>query len=85
MIKRRLRVVKWLSTTPALGVGTLCSREFKVPLIALRRTADAQANLQEQFDSHKCEPKDTSQAAAQTTADAQLRQEPDEDDDEEDG
>jgi hypothetical protein len=64
MPQRRLRVVKWLSTTPALGVCTLCSREFKVPMSALRRTADAQANLQEQFDRHKCQPDDSSQAAA---------------------
>jgi|ERR1039458_5754279 hypothetical protein len=58
MIQRRLRVVKWLSTTPVLGVCTLCSREFKVPMSALRRTAEAQASLQEQFDRHKCEPDD---------------------------
>jgi hypothetical protein len=71
MHKRRLRVVKWLSTTPAVGVCMLCSQEFKVPMSAFRRTADAQTNLQEQFDRHKC------------TADILLRQEPDEDDDEE--
>jgi len=45
MIQRRLSVVKWLTTTPAVGVCTLCSREFKVPMSALKRTADAQANL----------------------------------------
>jgi hypothetical protein len=60
MIQRRLRVSKWLSTTPALGVCTLCTREFKVPTSALKRTADAQASLQEQFDRHKCEPENTS-------------------------
>jgi hypothetical protein len=60
MLQRRLRVVKWLSTTPALGVCTLCSREFKVPMSALRTTAEAQASLQEQFDRHECEPKNTS-------------------------
>jgi hypothetical protein len=73
MIQRRLRVVKWLSTTPVVGVCTLCSREFKVPMSALRRTADAPASLQGQFDRHKCEPLDSSQAA-----DVLLRQEPDE-------
>jgi hypothetical protein len=78
MIQRRLRVVKWLSTTPAIGVCTLCSREFKAPMGALRRTADAQASLQEQFDRHKCEPHRSSQ-----TADVLLRQEPDEEEDEE--
>jgi hypothetical protein len=83
MIQRRLRVVKWLSTTPAVAVCTLCSREFKVPISALKRTADAQASLQEQFDRHKCEPPDSSQAEAQAPADVLLRQEPDEEEDEE--
>ncbi len=83
MIQRRLRVVKWLSTTPAVGVCTLCSREFKVPMSALRRTADAQASLQEQFDRHKCEPEDSSQAPVRVDADVLLRQEPDEEEDEE--
>src|SRR5208337_4654965 len=63
MIQRRLRVVKWLNTTPAVGVCTLCSREFKVPMSALKRTADAQASLQEQFDRHRCEPPDSNQPA----------------------
>jgi hypothetical protein len=83
MIQRRLRVVKWLSTTPAVGVCTVCSREFKVPMSALRTTAEAQANLQKQFGSHECEPEDTSQAPARVPADILLRQEPDEEEDEE--
>ena len=60
MIQRSIRVVKWLSSTPAIGVCTFCSREFKVPMSALTRTADAQASLQEQFDRHKCEREETS-------------------------
>jgi hypothetical protein len=83
MIQRRLRVAKWLNTTPAIGVCTLCSREFKVPMSVLRRTADAQASLQEQFDRHKCEPRDSSQTDAHVPADVLLRQEPDEEEDEE--
>jgi len=71
MHKRRLRVVKWLTTTPVVGVCKLCSREFKVPLSAIRKTGDAQTNLQEQFDRHEC------------TADILLRQEPDDEEDEE--
>jgi hypothetical protein len=81
MIKRRLRVVKWLSTTPAVGVCTLCSQEFKVSTSALRRTADAQASLQEQFDRHKCKPPDSSQVDAR--ANVLLRQEPNKQKDEE--
>ena len=56
-IKRNLRVIKWLSMTPAVGVCTVCNREFKVPMTALSKTRDAQFNLQQQFDQHKCEGK----------------------------
>src|ERR1700716_64825 len=55
MPKRILRVVKWLSTTPAVALCTACAREFKVPVSTLTRTTDAQANLQKQFDRHRCE------------------------------
>ena len=48
---------------------------------ALKRTADAQANLQEQFDRHKCQPLDSSEVDAR--ANVLLRKEPDEEDDEE--
>jgi len=61
MGKRALRVVKWLSTTPAIGVCAFCSKQFKVPIPALTKTVDAQASLQEQFDRHKCNPVDSSQ------------------------
>ena len=83
MVQRRLRVVKWLSTTPAVGVCAICGREFKVPMSALRSTADAQASLQERFDRHKCESEDSSQVGARVNADVLLRQEPDADEDEE--
>jgi hypothetical protein len=84
MLQRRLRIVKWLGTAPAVGVCTLCSQELKAPMSALRRTADAQASLQGQFEGHKCEPEDSGRAAALATPDALLRHEPDEEDDEED-
>jgi len=83
MVQRRLRVAKWLSTTPAVGVCALCNREFKVPLSALKRTADAQASLQEQFNRHKCKPEEPIQTPARVNADVLLRQEPDEEEDEE--
>lgn len=49
-----LRVLKWLSSTPAIGVCTHCGQQFKVPLTALAKTNDAKANLQQQFNRHKC-------------------------------
>jgi hypothetical protein len=52
--KRNLRVAKWLGTIPAVGVCTSCNREFKVPLSAMKRVADAQESLRIQFAEHKC-------------------------------
>jgi hypothetical protein len=52
--QRNVRVTKWLSTTPVVGVCSSCSREFKVPMTALSKTKDAQTNLQQQFDQHVC-------------------------------
>ena len=83
MLQRRLRVAKWLSTTPAVGVCTFCSREFKVPISALKRTSDAQASLQEQFDRHNCESPDSSQASARVNTDVLLRDEPEDEEEEE--
>jgi hypothetical protein len=84
MIQRRLRVAKWSSTTPALGVCTVCSQEFKVPMSTLKRVVDAQASLQGQFDSHQCEPEDMSRGTARGPADVRLREDPEEDEEEDD-
>ena len=54
MAKRILRVIKWLKQTPVIAVCESCGHQFKAPMTALARTKDAQASLQQQFDSHKC-------------------------------
>jgi hypothetical protein len=54
MLKRNLRVTRWLSRTPAAGTCTACNREFQVPMSALSNTKHAQVNLQRQFDQHVC-------------------------------
>jgi len=64
MAKRTLRVVKWLGTTPAVGFCELCRQQFKAPMSALTKTRDAQASLQQQFDSHKCTPDERATASA---------------------
>lgn len=51
------------STVPAIGVCTFCNREFKVPMTAMKRVADAQESLRVHFGEHKCKREDTSQAA----------------------
>jgi hypothetical protein len=64
MQKGHLRVLKWLGTIPAIAVCTACGREFKAPMTALKRVADAQESLRVQFAEHKCEDEDAAQAAA---------------------
>jgi hypothetical protein len=58
MEKRRLRVLKWLGTIPAVGTCTSCNREFKVPMTAMKRVADAPESLKLQFAEHQCEGED---------------------------
>ncbi len=60
MEERRLRVLKWLGTVPAVGTCTLCGCEFKVPVTALKSVADAQEILRAQFAEHECKPEDGS-------------------------
>ena len=56
MLKRSLRVTKWLAMTPAIAVCTACGREFKVPPGSLSKTAEAQESLRIQFAEHVCAP-----------------------------
>jgi hypothetical protein len=84
MNQRRLMVVKWLNTTPVLGVRTLCSRQSKVPMSALRTTGDAHANLQGHFDGHECDSEDTRQSAVLLPANLSPRREPEEEEEEDD-
>jgi hypothetical protein len=58
MLDRNLRVTSWIGVIPAIGVCTSCNREFKVPLTAMSKVADAQENLRVQFTEHKCKPSD---------------------------
>jgi hypothetical protein len=62
--KRNLRVVKWIGQVPAIGVCTFCNRQFKVPLTAMKRVADAQESLRLQFTEHKCKGEMASENAS---------------------
>jgi hypothetical protein len=55
MQQRRLRVLKWLGMVPAVGICTLCDRQFTVPVTAIKRVADAQESLKVQFAEHQCD------------------------------
>jgi hypothetical protein len=62
MPKRSLRVVKFLVTIPAVGVCTYCAGTFEVPLVCLKNKAAAQESLLKQFEKHRCNLGNTSQA-----------------------
>jgi hypothetical protein len=55
MTKRAVRIVKHLGSVPCIAACTACGKQFTAPLTTLPRVKDAQANLQQQFDRHKCE------------------------------
>ena len=63
---RNLRVLEWLGRVPAVGVCTLCDREFKVPMTAMNRVADAQESLRKQFTEHECIGEPTATSAPDT-------------------
>ena len=58
-LHRRLRVVEWISMVPAIAICTGCAERFTVPVVA-QSGAMAQANLQYQFDQHKCKRSEAS-------------------------
>lgn len=55
MVKRNIRVTKWMGMVPVIAVCTVCGREFKVSVNELRQVAAAQESLRTQFDRHVCE------------------------------
>jgi len=54
MGKRILRVSRWIGMVPAVAVCAACAREFTVPVSMLKRVAEAQQYLTQQFDAHEC-------------------------------
>jgi hypothetical protein len=57
MLKRNIRVTKWMGMVPVVAVCTVCGQEFKASLNELRQVTAAQQSLQTQFDRHVCEEK----------------------------
>jgi hypothetical protein len=64
MPKRILRVVKWIGTTPAVGVCAACQRQFTLPVAALKNVVEARSKMQALFDEHACGPEDGDQPVA---------------------
>jgi len=66
MLERRLLVLKYLGKTPFFATCERChikfftARELKL--------VEAEQNMQEKFDSHKCRPDDASAALKRSTS-----------------
>jgi hypothetical protein len=54
MAKRAIRVTKHIHRTPVVAICTACHQEFKAPMTTFSSAKNAEANLQLQFNRHKC-------------------------------
>jgi len=63
MPKRNLRIVRRVKNIPVLGICEFCNMQFPAHH-PLGGQAEAQAAIQQQFNAHKYEREDFSQAAA---------------------
>ncbi len=66
MAKRNLRIVKRVRNVPVLGICERCKAQFS----GNPNMGNAQSAIQEQFNAHKCQSEDTSQAAARVMKEA---------------
>jgi len=60
MAKRNLQIVKRVRNVPVLGICERCNAQFS----GNPNMGNAQSAIQEQFNAHKCQSEDASQAAA---------------------
>jgi len=56
---RLLKIVKYLDRSPTHAICDQCSREFRTPLSALHKPAEALKLLKEMFGRHTCTKKGT--------------------------
>ena len=69
MPKRNLRIVRRVKNIPVLGICEFCNMQF--PSHHPRSgQAEAQAAIQQQFNAHKCEREDASEAATRIVREA---------------
>jgi len=66
MAKRNLRIVKRVRNVPVLGICEHCKAQFS----GNPNMGNAQSAIQEQFNAHKCQSEDASQAAARIVGEA---------------
>jgi hypothetical protein len=58
MFERRLLILKYMGKTPFLATCERCHLKFFTPTQLNGKPVEAEQNLQERFDIHKCRPED---------------------------
>lgn len=61
MPKRNLRIIKRVKNVPVIGICEACGVQFQAEHQPAGQQARAQAVIQQQFNTHKCQPADTGQ------------------------
>jgi len=64
MLERRFLILKYMGKTPYLATCERCNLKFFTPTELSRKPVDADQNLQNRFEIHKCRLDDVSEVAA---------------------
>jgi len=70
MAKRKLRIVERRKNIPVLGVCEFCNAQFSIHQPWKGGQAEATAQIQQQFNAHKCKLQDFAQNAARIVKEA---------------
>ena len=63
MLERRLLVLQYMGNAPFLATCERCQLKFFTPRELGHKLVEAEQNMQERFDSHKCRPHDVGEVA----------------------
>ena len=63
MLERRLLVLQFMGKAPFLATCERCHLKFFTPRELGHKLVEAEQNMQERFDSHKCRPHDVGEVA----------------------
>ena len=69
MAKRKLRIIRRINDAPVLGICEFCNMQFPAHE-PFSGQPEAQADIQQQFNAHKCKREDFAQNAARIVREA---------------
>ena len=64
MLERRLLILKYIGKTPFLATCKRCHLKFFTPRELGRKLVEAEQNLRNRFEIHKCRPDDVGEVAS---------------------